>query len=198
MSIILLRIIMILLGLLLILTWIPWRDVFEKFFGNNALKAKIYVEAGEQVKLCKGRYYCDDKQGTLYKYKVFGVSSVVIVPEDYPYKYLMGSRMIRVIIGHTMASSWNADIKANKILTGSMLNDILDAHMGTEMARTIYGKALNIMSIVIIIGILIFAGYFIYRNVQPGGMFYQGENVPAQTQTVPNNTTNIPNNHPLE
>lgn len=188
MSIVLMRVLPWLLLLMLLATWVPWRNIFEKIYGNNPYKAKVYVEAGEQITICKGKYYGDYSKGILYRFKYMGAWNTVIVPAKYPYRYLLGCRQIRVLIGQPVAAPLGGMIASDIKVSSSTLDDIFNAQIGKELAKSIFGKAMNIMTILIIVAVAIFACYFLYKQTQPGGMF---NNQPISEQTAP-----IENNKP--
>lgn len=194
-------IILFVLLFVLIISIIPYRRLFERFFGNNPYKAKIYVEAGEQVKVCKGKYFADSPDGTVYNYKYFGVSQSVIVPLGYPFRYLEGKRQIRVLAGQTVANKYADGDKPALKVGSSQLNNIFKAHMAEDLAKSIFGKAINMMTILIIIGGVIFGIFFIVKQMQPGGALApQTTQPPAVTQPVNppvNNNPVIPRS-PLE
>lgn len=184
--------------LLLIFTWVPWRDVFEKLYGNNPYKAKVYVEAGEQITICKGKYYGDGKRGIFYTYKFKGIWQNVIVPDGYPFRYILGCRQIRVILGQPSAAPLGG-MQSNRLnISASQLDQIFKAHIGTELARTIFGKAINVMTILIIIGVIAFAAYFLYKQTQPGGMLAQPVEQQQQQQQIVPSINNNRNNNILE
>lgn len=148
----------------LIITWTPWRSIFEKIFGNNPTRAKVYVEIGEQDELCKGKLIRETPKGFVYRYKCFGVSYSVIVPFDYPYRYVLGCRKIRVIFGHATAAPLGGMATTSVKVSGADLDLILQSKIGAELVKTIFGKAINYLTILIILGVLIFAGYFMMKQ----------------------------------
>lgn len=158
--------------LLLVAVWVPWRTIFEKIFGNNPYKARVYVEAGEEIKICMGRYFSDSPRGVVYSYKYQGIRQKIIVPSDYPYKFILGTRQIRAIIGNPVAQPLGGYQPSRLTLGPADLNKVFEAHIAADLAKTIFGKAVNIMAILIIIGALVLAGVFFYKQMQVGGMFY--------------------------
>lgn len=153
------------LFVLLIVSWMPWRDIFEKIWGNNPNRAKVYVEYGEQTILCKGRKVQGTERTARYRFKCLGVWRTVLVPKSYPMKYLLGSRMIRVVGDASSPSDLGGVTKTSIAVSGDMLDDVFRANIGANLIRTIFGKAIGVMTILIVIGILVFAGYFMYNNI---------------------------------
>lgn len=154
---------------LLVITWIPWRDVFEKLWGNNPLRAKVYVEAGEQITICKGKYYTDTPKGLIYQYKYMKIKQAVLVGRNYPYRYILGCRQIRVQAGQGTASPLGGMTEKECVVTAGTLNAVLEAHIGKELVTTIFGKAINIMMIIIVAAGIMLIGYFMFKQfIAPG------------------------------
>jgi len=157
-------IIIIVLVLIMTVTWIPWRNVFISIWGNNPLKAKIYIESGEQIDICNGKYAGDTKDGLLYEYKYKKLSAVVFVPFRYPYRYIFGRRKVRVIWGQAHAAPLGGMTQSSVGMTGVTLDNILRARIGAELVKSVFGKAINYMLIMIIIGAFIIGGIFMYNK----------------------------------
>lgn len=180
------------LGLLLVVSWVPWRDVFERVWGNNPNKAKIYVEYGEQTVLCKGRKVKGNYNIQKYQFKCQGVKRIVLVRKSYPYRYLMGARMIRVVGDALSAAPLGALIDTNQtVINGEMLNEVIEANIGASLVNSIFGKVVSIMQILVILGVLVLGGYFVYNNmirktVPPAQQTNNGQTVQPQTPTPDN------------
>lgn len=190
--IIMLKILPWILFLGLILTWMPWRSIFERLWGNNPKRAKVYVEAGEQIELCKGKMSTEAPVGARYTYKCFGEWCTVIVPQKYPYRYILGCRQIRVIYGQSTAAPLGGMTDTDIAVSGETLDAIFRAHIGSDLAKTIFGKAVNYMMILMIIGGVLVVGYFLFKQLGPGIVPVQqpGIEQPLQPQQ--------PQQHPLE
>lgn len=160
----LLYVIPFILLFLLIIAWVPWRGIFDKLWGNNPFKARVYVEAGEQTTICKGRLQADSPAGLVYAYKYFKRDLSVLVKYNYPYRYILGWRKIRVIAGQGVAAPLEGMAPETCIVSASTLNAVIEAHIGTELARTIFGKTLNIMMIIIMVAGIGLVGYFFMKQ----------------------------------
>jgi len=161
----------IIIALLMIVmssTWIPWRRLFEKLYGNNPLKGKVYIEAGEQISVCNGNYAGSvlgkNAGGLLYYYKYEGLRATVFVPFTYPYRYVFGRRQIRVIWGQSNAAPLGGMSEAKLGISGDMLDDILRARIGSELVKSIFGKSVKWMTILLLVGALVIASVFMYNN----------------------------------
>ena len=163
--------------LILIASWIPWRTIFDKVWGNNPTKAKVYVEAGEQIILCQGRLSGDCPQGNVYRFKYFGKWQSVIVPEKYPFRYILGCRQIRLKVGDSVASPLGDMTSSSTRVSSSTLDAIFRAHIGKDLAQTVFGKTFNWMIIIIAVVGIVAVGFFLFRQfiatdipVQPAGI----------------------------
>lgn len=158
---------MILITILGCAAFINWREVFEKIWGNNPTKAKVYVEAGEQITICKGVQFGDSSRGVVYRYQYFKIWQSVIVPLDYPYRYVLGRRQIRVLVGQPEAAPLGDFVTSSLPVSSGTLDAIFRANIGLQLAKTIFGKSANYMKMIIVVAIVIVAGYFLYQNMMP-------------------------------
>lgn len=169
----------VMLGIMVLIN-IPWRFMFERLWGNNPDKASVEVEYGDQVIPCKGKKIANETTPavTTYQYKCRGEMRTVMVEAKYPYRYIMGRRQVRVIGENSEAAPLGDYKSPGTSVSGQMLNIVLQANIGSSLVKSIFGKAISIMTILIILGILAFGGYYVYRNVlQPNQ-----ENAPAAQQ----------------
>lgn len=96
--------------LAMVASWIDWQKYIEKFWGNSPAKARVYIEADEQVECVNAKLlYSDAKRGLIYEYKWNGVYLVCTVPTNYPYKFIRGRRMIRIVFGEVSARYWDGE-----------------------------------------------------------------------------------------
>lgn len=173
--------------LLLIITWTPWRSIFEKIWGNNPKRAKVYVEAGEQVILCRGKMGADSSKGFRYRYKCFGEWQTVLVSRKYPYRYILGCRQIRVIYGQSTAAPLGGMVDSECVVSGETLDAIFRAHIGADLAKSIFGKALNIMLILMVVGGVLVVGYFFMQQMSSTSTSVQPPAI-EQPKIIPQNT----------
>lgn len=174
---------MVVLFFLTIFLIVPWREIFEKMYGNNPLKAKVYVEAGEQINFSNGSYYGSTEQGVLYTYKYKGIRYCVHVPDNYPFRFVMGRRKIRVEFGHAdpsphgvngkyshkvetlEASALGESVNTKLPISGDALEKILRARVGAELVSSVFGKAVNWVMLVVVFACIVGGGFFIYKNM---------------------------------
>ena len=164
---ILIKVLPWLILVLLIITWVPWRTIFERIWGNNPNRAKVYVESGEQIQLCKGKRVEDSTKGFRYRYKCYGEMQTVIVPKKYPYRYILGCRQIRVIHGNSTAAPLGGMVDSDVAVSGATLDAIFRAHIGSDLAKTIFGRTVNFMMILLIIGGVLVVVYFVFKQMNP-------------------------------
>lgn len=197
---ILIKVLPWLMLLLLVAAWTPWRSIFEKLWGNNPKRAKVYVEYGEQIALCKGKFLSDCKKGQRYRYKCYGEWCVVIVPSKYPYKYIFGGRQIRVIAGQGTAAPLGGMPDSSVAVSSATLDAIFRADIGTQLAKTIFGKAVNLMMVLIIVVGVVVLGYFIYKQMSTGGLpgLSPQPGIEQPVQPQPQQPSIVPQPGPLE
>ena len=168
--------------ILLVAVWIDWRKLFEKIWGDNPYKARVYVIAGDKEYPCKGNYAGSTARTILYRYKFNKIWHRVIVKDTYPFIYIQGFRKVRVMIGQSYAAPLEGYHEPECKVGGATLNDVMEAHIGSDLAKTIFGKAINFMTIIIVLAVLFFGGYFMYKNVLSPNVTPTQPNQPAQQQ----------------
>lgn len=182
----------IILLFVIILMWIPWRSLFFKMWGDKPDRAKIYVEYGEHVEVCKGYLLTESPKGLIYSYKVYGRNYSVLVPRNYPYRFIFGSREIRVLFGDTVALPLvmaNGQPAKLPDVSPRLLDSVLKSHIGRDLVNTVFGKAVSLFMIFVILAILTVGGYYVYRNyLNPAG---SNTGIPAQTIT-PDQAKDLP------
>lgn len=188
---------------------IPWKGIARRWVADNPAKARVYIEAGEHVDAVAGKLIYPSAIGSLYGYKWGKIHLVVGVPADYPYKFLNGRRIIKVVAGHAVShreayemlrkakDTREAEVKIQEIagaapldniptghIEGALdLNAVVRGHMGVEIVNSLYGKrAFGLAAILIIVGVLA-VGWFVYNN------FIKEETpppeIPKQEQQLP-------------
>lgn len=154
---------------------VDWRSIFEKVFGNDERKARIYMDVGGTYKKIKAKRIDYTDLGATYQFKIGKETKQVILTKDYPEKYCDGRRVILMELGQgtaklTLGNNESPTVGLNEIslLTlGKFAND--------------FGKAFTTQSSLswkwfILIGVIVIAGYFIYQQ-------FLGGNAPVNNVT---------------
>ena len=142
--------------------FVDWQKEFEKRWGNNPAKARIYIEADEQVVTVDGKMFYTGTKGVIYEYKWDKVDCVVCVPFDYPYKFIRGKRMIRVVAGEASARYWDKQqLSVDGVYSVSAL---VRSHLVRELVKSMSGGSeLNWKLWLLIIGGVLVGGFVIYN-----------------------------------
>lgn len=139
-----------------------WQKEFEKRWGNQPSKARIYIEADEQVVSLAGKMLYTGTKGVIYGYKWDKVECVVCVPFNYPYKFIRGKRMIRVVAGEASARVWDeTQLSKDGVFSVSAL---VQSHLVRELVKSMSGGGLvlNWKMWLLIAGGVAVAGYVVY------------------------------------
>lgn len=166
-----------------LLRWIDWYKVFKHFYGNNPLKAKIYLKIGETEEVIEGKYsYVDDKY-IFYSYDFGKRGHTVAVSLNYPYIYVFGKRKILVDFGKGVAKPLSGIVKTT--IGSETLNDSVNGALATKVVNSIQSRGFKVQfqHILLIIAVLIGAFLF-YRHYQeqesskvPAGPGYSQEQI---------------------
>lgn len=175
-----------------ILALIDWRSIAEKWIADKPEKGRVYIYSGEHVDARPGKMIYVSSLGSLYEYKWAKLKLIVAVPGDYPFNFLRGRRMIKVIAGHAVSSqefyeillkskpknladaekevfekagAERIDLADNGNTQGAYdLNALVKGHMGVEIVNSLFGKKVSMWMILIIFVGLALVGYFVYTN----------------------------------
>ena len=181
---VILYIVIFLLGVGLVLSAVNWRGVFNKVYGNNPLRAKVYIEIGESIEFVNGSYYGAAFNYAIYSYKFHGREYSVIVPDNYPYRYVVGRRKIRVIFGQSTAAPLGGVNASDIKMSGDTLNLVLRSRIGSELVRSVFGKAINYMVVLVGVAVIGIAGYYVYTNVIKPSMPSENVTQVQKTQSI--------------
>lgn len=145
-----------------ILGYVDWQKVFEKRWGNDVRRARVYVEAGEQVVMVFGKMIYESGRGMLYRYKWGKKELVVAVPFDYPHKFVRGRRMIRVVVGEASARYWdNRQVSEDGVFS---VSDLVRSHLVSELVKSMSGGGeINWKMWLMIAGGVLVAGIVVYQ-----------------------------------
>lgn len=142
--------------------YVDWQKIFERFYGNNPSKARIYIEADEHVTSLSGKLLYTGTKGVIYGYKRDKVDLVVCVPFNYPYKFIRGRRMIRVVAGEASPRVWDeTQLSKDGVFSVSAL---VRSHLVRELVRSMTGGSeFNWKVWLLIGGVVIVAGVVAYN-----------------------------------
>lgn len=153
----------VLLVIGLLMSLIDWRKIFERLFGNNPMKARVYVETDEQVEVMNGKMVYSGTKGMMYQYHWQKENCVVCVPFDYPYKYLNGRRMIRVRCGEVSPRAWDGKPLASEGVFS--VSALVYSHLVREAVMAMTSKKQTPWLWIMIISGVLLAGYILYTYV---------------------------------
>lgn len=152
----------------IIIARIDWQRFFERRYGNNPDRARIYIESDENVMSVPGELIYSGAEGMVYGYKWLDVHCVVCVPENYPFKFLHGRRMIRVRAGETTPRGWDeTTLSPEGVFSVSAL---VRSHLVRELVLSMTGGGVSLgwLKWVLVIGVVVAVGYLIFT--QMGGV----------------------------
>src|SRR4030042_5037590 len=83
-----------------ILTNIDWYKLFYRKWGNDPMKAKVYVDYGENEMFYDGYYLYVDNYAIYYEYYIDKARYVVRVPIAWEWVFVSGRRKVLVDCGN--------------------------------------------------------------------------------------------------
>lgn len=160
---------------------LPWRKYLEKKFGDNPLRARVYVMVGNKEFPVNGEFKKAVKDGLIYEYKWEKKSRSVVLPKDYPVIYVAGSgrRKIRVMAGQLVALPITGE---NPVIFGQIEYDTLTrSGIAVDVVNSLTGKkSVNWLIMIIIIAVAA-GGYLIFKNMSKPA----SEPLPTANQSMP-------------
>lgn len=173
-----------------VLRTIDWYKVFNKVYGDNPAKARVYIEYGEKIESIEGKLYGVLENSILYEFAWGKDKHMVIVKHDYPYMFIHGHRKIRVLPGQAFAAPiagvsgkvfQTAPLDEGKSpeLGGSReLNVTIRGQTQIDMVKSIKShKATSIMAIILVVAAVGVGLWFFYNN-----MIKDSDIIPVQQQ----------------
>jgi len=177
-----LALVIVVMGSLLILVgilrMIDWYKVFQKYYGDNPIKARVYVEYGEKTDPVEGKLYGVLENSAIYEYTWAGVKQMVVVKHDYPWRFIYGRRIIRVLPG----KAFSQPIKnlGTQVLVAEPFDQGVSPDLGgareldvtirgqtqIELVKSIKGrKSVNFAVGMVVIVAVVVGVYFFWQNM---------------------------------
>lgn len=154
-------ILLIVIGLL---TMVDWYKVFNRKWGDNPAKARVYVEYGEKIEPCEGKLYGVLEDCAIYQFTWNKTEHMVQVPHTYPWKFIRGYRKIRYFPGNAWAQPLEGE-SCNYKGGSRELNVTIEGQTTIDMVKSVKGrKAVGIIGIIVIVAVVIVGGWFVYNN----------------------------------
>lgn len=172
-----------------ILTQIDWYKVFNRFYGDDPRKARIYVEFGEKVDPVEGWLYGTTEKMSIYQFVWSKTRHMVQVPHKYPWRFIRGRRMIRYFPGNAWAqplAGFNYDL-----VGGSReLNVTIESQTTIDMVKSVKGhKPISIIAIVVVVLAVAVGAWFLYTNMSKQN---EPEPTPVEQTTQPTPSQLVP------
>lgn len=177
---------------------IDWYAFFNKIYGDNPHKARVFVQYGEHEFGCDGEYQFQDDQWIYFEYEYDKHKFTVAVPVSYDYRYIRGRRRINVQYGNEYALPIT---RKDNIVAGALM---IRAQKGAQLLNTSINKKLVVdlvnsiesrnkfgLSAIILIVVVLVAGYLIYTQ------FFKHPATPPVSNNVTANQT-ITTTNPYE
>jgi hypothetical protein len=161
---------------------LPWRKWLYNKYGDNPLKARIYVAVGNKEFPVNGELKKANKDGLVYEYKWEKKLRAVALPKDYSVVFIAGTgrRKIRVIAGQLTASPMDG---SNSETFGQTEYDtLIRSGIAVDVVNSLTGKkAVNWLIMIIIIAVAV-GGYLVFKNM----------NKPAEIGPTPTSNQSMP------
>lgn len=181
-------IILVVYGITLIYAFIrtvDWYGFFEKRWGNDPTKCKVYVESGNTQKFYDGIYAYVDDSYIYYEYKIDGVKQkwAVAVPQTWTPVFVRGRVKVVVNFGEGIAKPESGESIAK--IGAEQLKASLEGKIGVELVRSIKQRATYKMTTFLLIGAVLVGAIFMYNNYRKDQAAKQQETQQVQQENNP-------------
>ena len=155
------------LGFIVAILWaaIDWGALIRRKLANNRIKGRIYLESGEDLKTYDAKRIRVTQKAEFYEYRILKGKEVVIVPIDYPEKYVNGRRVIALKNGEVVAS-WLHGEETGKELTVGIIKALVFSGIVTDlvMALTASKKIPWWVWAILGIGVIVVIAFFLNHH----------------------------------
>lgn len=142
---------------------LPWRRLALRWVGNSTDRARLYVDTGIEIVPVKAYKIATHNDGETYRYKWAGMQKEVIVPNEYPDKYLGGWRMVGLFEGEPVASPWVLNPRAPTV-SEETLSVITQGRVAVDLAKAITGVPMKISGRWLLIAGIVLLAFFLYTQ----------------------------------
>jgi hypothetical protein len=128
-------------GFIIAILWavIDWGALIRRKLANDIKKGRIYNEIGEDLKPIDAKRVKLIGKGELYEYKEGKKTMTLLVPNDFPVKFVNGRRTLPMKDGHLTVSYLHGEAPAKD--TGlDLLIDVYISGICTDLIYTLTAK----------------------------------------------------------
>ncbi len=177
----------VLLIIIGILRQVDWFNVFNKFYGNDPRKGKIYVDFGENELFYDGIYLYSDDKWLYYDYEIGKNDFTVAVPVGWEFVFVRGRRKILVDFGSEHAKPLSGKDKIPSAMGAALLNASIKKKLAVDMVNSIEShKGLKMGMVLLVVALLAVAMVWWWQSSKEKPVM---TNEPVTTQNVTSQNT---------
>jgi hypothetical protein len=147
-----------------ILRQVDWFNFFNKFYGNDPEKGKIYVDFGENELFYDGYYLYSDDVFMYYNYDIGKHNFTVRVPIRWHYVFVRGRRKICVDFGHENAKPLYTGDAYMSTMGAELLNKSIDKRLAVAMVNSLESRKGFKIGMILIIAVIVIGGILWWRS----------------------------------
>ena len=179
-----------------ILRQIDWFNFFNKRYGNDTEKGKVYVDFGENELFYDAVYLYSDNKYLYYDYDIGKHNFTVRVPMDWKFIFVRGRRKICVDFGHENAKPLDAGDAYPDTIGAELLNKSIDKRLAVAMVNSLESRKGFKLGMLLIIAVIVVAGILWWKNsskpevpVVPPAVTQPVQQDPGDQQLTPDQMT---------
>lgn len=148
---------------------IDWGELLRRKFANNAAKGRVYIDEGEDWTPINCKRFRESDKGEFYKWKEGKKEKVIILPKNYPVKFVRGRRSIFMRNGDVVAPPMIYGDQDYKPVDGPVLAALVMSGVITDLVMSLTAKKGIPMWVWLVLGVgVVVVIYFVMQHMGTG------------------------------
>lgn len=158
---------MIVMAVFLVLRQVDWKKRAIKWVGNDPKRAVLYIQTGVEIQKVYGRrtYVADD--GSTYAYRHLDINREVVLPMNFPVRWIDGKLMIGLKDGMLIASpmGFHGELVKDdgKVIANypeMPITSFYKSRLAVQMFQSLSGPSMSMWMMLAVVGAIGIVGYF--------------------------------------
>lgn len=163
---------------------IDWYKFFEKRYGYNPARAKVYLKCDKAINIVHGKLdHSDAEKGDIYLYEFQKQKLSVCLPPGYPHENILGYRRVEQVFGESVARYFRSENLAPEGVFS--VSALVRSDLVTKAVNSMTTSKGFPLKWLLIIGGIGVVGFVAYKLLFPGAPEPEVPVVPVVPPGVP-------------
>jgi hypothetical protein len=151
---------------------VRWRELAEKWVGNDVNKGRLLIDYGSDVKAYNSKLFYQNEKGDYYSYKLGKEPMFCFQPMEYGQKYNRGRRLMALMHGEVICMPLWGDVVPEDLKkdSASLVSRLAMGKLAFEMIGEISGNKMGMFIWIIIIAVMTMVGFAVYKYFGKGSV----------------------------